>query len=156
MLTLNDSPANILRWLLVSLGSLADPTILSATSPFLPTGNWPGYDSVEPDLPDNCVTIYDTEGQHDGRGMVDGQVYYHYGCQLRIRSIDQPTGWSKAWSLHETLARTIFMNPITVNGTNYLIHCVADISAPIRLGQDSPNSRRYLHTVNCLLALSYA
>ena len=153
-MSIQHSPADILRWLLVNAGQLADPTVVSGTPP-LPTGNWPGYVAVEPNLPDNCVTLFDTDGTPDGRAMPTGLVYYHYGCQLRVRSTTQNAGYVEAKALQQYISESILMNTVVIAGNSYLVHCCSGIGEPVRIGQDRPNSGRFLHTLNLMIALAY-
>jgi hypothetical protein len=86
------SPAEIGRQLLVNLGVGQDPD--GGTSP-----TWPVFTGQEPDgigVPDECITVYDTTWRTDGRHMGNGQTYWHYGIQIRLRSLGQADGWLKA------------------------------------------------------------
>ena len=142
------SPADVVRWLLVGspLNLGADPTVL-------PLGAWPLYESNEPSTPDNCVTLYDTDGKDDGRSMIDGQVLDHYGFQVRIRSVDKSTGRVKADAIRDALMGAIYQNGVVIGAANYWVHCIANIGRALFIGTDSPNTKRSLHTINAVVSL---
>lgn len=145
------SPANVLRWLLVALGDLSDPTVVDADH--LPTGAWPGYHSNEPEYPDNLVVLYDTEGVPSGRNMTDGRPIYHYGFQVRVRAREARTSHDKMRSLRDTLF-AVLLRSVTIDSVPYLVHVVSGIGQIIPVGQDTPQSKRYAHTLNALISLS--
>lgn len=138
------SPADILRWLLVQLGLGTDPGN---------AGSWPVYCSSEPHAPDNCITTYDTEQRGDGRSQISGEMFQHYGVQIRIRSVDHPTGYVKANALANALDQSVYQEVVTVSGTRYLIHAVSRSSAVLPLGKEVPASKRSLFTINLLVSL---
>lgn len=143
------SPSEILRRVLIGLGVAADP----------PAGPWPIYRGNEPSNPDNCLTVYDTEGMSDGRSMIDGEAYEHPGFQLRIRAVGHGTGHAKASELRHALAERIGMLAVGVAGgsaVTYLLHSANRLSGVISLGKDVPDSKRYLFTINGTLALRRA
>ncbi len=142
---MNNSPAEIARQLLVDLGI--------GVAPATPPSDWMAYDSSEPSIPDNCLTIYDTAGSSDGRYMHDGELRYHYGLQFRIRSKDHPTGWVKADALRTALSQ-VYVQHVTIGSTNYVVHAITKIGEILVLGKDAPNSKRSLFTVNTTIAFS--
>lgn len=138
--------ADIVRWLLVAKGFLTSPL----ASPLQP---WPCYESKEPSSPDNCVTIYDTSGFNDGRAMVDGELFVHDGIQVRIRSIDKPTGAAKVNALYKQLSENIYQDQVTIDGTVYQVHCISKFGNVLFLGKDVPNTKRSLWTINAAVSL---
>jgi len=76
--TLTHSPSDIVRQLLVNLALGVDPTTDE-------TSDWPIYESREPDLPDDCITVYNTADKLQGRTMTDGETQGQEGIQVRIR-----------------------------------------------------------------------
>lgn len=140
------SPANVMKWLLVALGV--------GTSPELsPLQAWPLYDSSEPGQPDNCITLYDTQGTDDGRSMLDGKLWQHHGFQVRVRSTDQPTGQLKADAVRLCLSQTIYHNSVNRQGKTYRVWNCAKIGQTIYIGKDKPRSERSLFTINATVAL---
>lgn len=142
------SPAEVLRRVLIGLGVAADP-------PALP---WPLYRGLEPADPDDCLTVYDTQGTQDGRSMFDGEAYEHPGFQLRVRARRHGAGHAKASELRHALAERIHMVAVGVSGSGvtYLLHSVNRIGVVMSLGQDVPTSKRYLFTINGVLAIRRA
>jgi len=153
--TLN-STAEIVQQLLINLGLGISPPI----PPNLPVpGTWPVYATGEPNEPDNVLSVLDSVDQYDGRSMVDGEVWDHYGFQVRVRASDHPTAYKKAFALKVALAQQVNYVPLQVPsnvGTgliSYVVHCVSKLNVRV-LGKDAPNSRRTLCVVNGLLAFS--
>ena len=71
------APANIIRQLLISKSQGTNPLLQEP---------WPISYSMEPDTPDNSITVYDTTDRDHGRTMVDGRRQVHHGFQVRVRS----------------------------------------------------------------------
>ena len=142
---LSHSPADILSRAMIAMGLASDPEPA-------PTGAWPAYVSSEPSSPDNCLTVYDTDRQSDGRAMVDGEEFHHYGVQIRVRSVDFRTGYVKADALHTVLTEGLYQEAITIDGHAYNIAAVCKTSVR-SLGRDSTSTKRSLFTVNAILAL---
>lgn len=143
MTTLAHSPADVLRHVLVGIGLGTEPPTTPAAAQA-----WPVYAGAEPATPDNVVTLYDTAGVSDGRSMVDGELFQHYGVMVRVRAADHPTGWAKADAVRRALAREVRGRSATIDGKSYTAHAV-------RIGQVLPNgpepeSRRSVFTLNLL------
>jgi len=138
MLILRDSPAEILRQALIDNGI-----------------SIPIYVSSEPDLPDECLTIYDTAGLSEGRNMLDGETIQRYGVQLRIRARNYKEGWNIATIIKEILEKlhnqVLYIPRDFITSEYELCHC-AEISTIIPLPPVDKSSRR-LFTINCLLVL---
>lgn len=142
--TLENSPADVLAYLLVQLSLGTDPS---------DSGSWPVYATNEPDSPDNVITTYDTAGTSDGRSQLTGEAWTHYGFQVRIRSTTPTLGWIKADSIRKTLAESVYDITVAVGDKRYLIHCVTRIGNVIALGKESPTSKRNLFTLNATVVL---
>lgn len=146
-LVLNHSPAHIVSKLLIQLGL----TTLPVTGT---VGVWPVHVSNEPNVPDNCVTIYDTVGQPDGRSMIDGELDQHFGFQVRVRSDNFPDGWAKAYAIQRALAELITNLVVHINDSDYLVHCISKIGIIIHFGKEVPSNKRDLFTINALVSLA--
>lgn len=142
-LPLLHSPADIIRQLLVDSGQGINVDNVNPNTP------WQTFATGEPSSPDNCLTVYNTSWQDDGRSMVDGEEYYHYGAQIRIRSADHPTGFGKAYTIKKYLAENVYLKLVNLEGISYLIHCFAKMNL-LELGKSPAITRRYLFTVNLL------
>ncbi len=146
---MTDSPADVVRWLMVGLGLGIQPSTRSLGTP------WPINTSLEPAQPDDCITIKNTVGMDDGRTMADGIPHAHFGIQIRVRSTDERTGWIKADSIRATLATQVRMISVTLpSGSTYNVACIAHIGQVIPIGKETPNSKRNVFTLNVTLALS--
>jgi hypothetical protein len=157
LMSFDNSPADVLSYLLIALGQATDPTVTTPAD--LPAPTWPAFVTKEPDQPDSCITVKDTVGRSHGRSMIDGEVWYHHGFQVRVRSGDHPTGWAKLNAMRAFLAKTVYANQLTLPGSaqpsghTYLIHCINNIGPVIPLGYDNPQSKRELFTLNAMIVL---
>jgi hypothetical protein len=143
--TLEHSPADILREALVSLGVITDPDVS-------PGAAWPAFVAGEPSSPDNVITLFDTTPQADGRSMIDGEVDYHYGIQIRVRSTTHPIGYQKAEALRRAMAESLYNRPVNLQSATYLVRCVTGLSI-LTLGKEVPLAKRFLFTINCFVVL---
>ena len=143
---LNHSPADVLRWALVQHGTVTDPTPATLQA-------WPCYASAEPDAPDDCATVYDTDGVGHGRDHVTGERQEHHGAQVRVRSATHAAGYAKASAVAAALDTGLYRESVTVGGSNYLLHAATRTTGVISLGADVPGSRRFIFTVNAILAV---
>ena len=140
--TLAHSPADIIRHLLIDLGV----GVLPATPPTVPS-EWSVYVSHEPDVPDNCITVFDTVGQDDGRSMVDGELFGHCGFQIRIRARTHGIGWLKADSIQLALSG-VLRKYLTIDSIEYMIQAITQIGDVMPIGQEAATTRRRLFTLN--------
>ena len=156
MKLLTNSPAEIIAYMMVDLGLGINPANYSDIGSLT---QWPIFDSSEPDLPDNCITIFDTGGVDDGRAMVGGVLFIHPGIQVRVRSKDHPTGWTKADTVRATLAESAYQEVVTIGSVSYLVHALSRFSPVIKLGKELETeqarrvSKRDLFTINCLASI---
>lgn len=150
MRTLDHSPADIVRWLLVakSLGSAWNAS---------PQLTWPVYAAGEPPKPDNVITIYDTTGISHGSVMTDGELQGHYGFQIMVRALDHPTGFAKANRIRATLAQsvddvTVSIPHLTAAGSAlYVVQNIAQIGDVISLGANVPNEKTFRFSLNAVV-----
>ena len=142
--TLTHSPADILRWLLVSLGAGSAPSSSS---------DWPIFATQEPDRPDNCITVFDTAGVLDGRQMPTGVQMEHEGWQIRIRARTHNVGWQKAKEIADLLDQSVVRYVVVIGGHQYLVQCVSRTSGVLSLGEESPQTKRRVFTLNGIMAV---
>lgn len=140
--TLTHSPAQIVRQLLIDLG-------LGTAS-----GDWPVFYAMEPNAPDNVLTVFDTTGTDDGRSMVTGELFGHDGFQVRVRAKDHATGWLKADAIQTDFAESVSLRQVTVDSSSYLIHAITRIGNVLALGRQTPQSMRSIFTLNATVPLS--
>lgn len=137
-LQLLHSPAQVVQQMMIDLGDGTDGSLNNA---------WPVFATVEPDDPDNCITVYDTQGTDDGRTMVDGKASVHHGIQVRVRAYDHPTGYVKAKTVRNDF-ETVLNRQVSLDSQLYLVECITKIGDVLPLGQDAPNSKRRAFTLN--------
>lgn len=137
------SPADIVRRLLVALDLGEDPTATSSPA-------WSVYVGAEPDKPDNCITLFDTEGRISGNTQADGEIQEYHGIQIRVRATDYATGYAKARAIAVTLDAEVERDSVTISSDDYCVCSVTRTSDVIGLGMDKPASRRQLFTINAL------
>lgn len=141
---MSHTASDIVRWLLIDQGLGTDPEDSAA---------WPVYDAREPDQPDNCLTVYTTEGLDHGRLMPTGESAGLLGIQVRIRSRDERTGAAKAGAIKKAFEEDVYDETVTVDATSYVVCCMARIGDVLTLGDESPTSRRKVHTVNAMVSI---
>jgi hypothetical protein len=148
-IALSNSPAEVVRALLIALNLGTDPTPWASGS-----GNpWPVVATNEPATPDEVITVYDTVGTDDGRTMTDGESLHHYGIQIRIRSSNHINGWLKSKSILKTISEIFNQHSVTINGITYVVYNFARIGQVIPLGKQTPQSLRSLFTLNCTVVI---
>lgn len=138
--TLLHSPADIMSQVLIALGLGTDPADSMA---------WPVFVSVEPSDPDNCITLFDTTWRGDGRSMIDGETWHHYGFQVRVRAATHKIGFAKASAIHEGFDMDVLDMTVTLDGTSYLVQSVTGTDV-VKFGQNVPDTKRHLFAVNAL------
>ncbi|MFP4047480.1 MAG: minor capsid protein [Bacteroidales bacterium] len=86
--------------------------------------------SLEPESPDNCVTIYDTSGQMPDLALTS-ESYYRDTVQIRVRDNRYDDAMSLIYSIESFLQGR---HSFTVNSTNYML--VQTLIPPFHLGFD--------------------
>jgi hypothetical protein len=149
---LTHSPADIIAKVLIDLSLGLEP----------PTTPWPVFVSNEPDVPDNCITTYDTLGKSSGRTNYDGEQQEHHGVQVRVRSINHPIGFTKARAIAIALDQSVYDMVVSIGSVSYLVHCVNRQGDIISLGKEvtvsgykseSPSSRRQIFVINTFVSV---
>ncbi len=154
---LTHSPCEILRQLLIDLGLGTDPDLS-------PQQAWPVYASGEPSSPDSVITVYDTDGRDAGmRFQTTGERQEMQGFQIRVRSVDKPTGYVKAQNMAITLDEQVFSRPVTVGaytassvipaGT-YTVWGIVRSGSVNDLYKYVPSSKLSLHTINGVISVT--
>jgi len=144
--TLLHTPANILRWLLISLAQGTDPDA---------DEDWPIYVSREPNAPDSVITIYNTTAVKQGRLMISGEVAERPGVQIRVRDPDEKSGFVKANAIAIALDGVTY-GGVTLDGTAYKVYAVSRTSGPLSIGKEDSPTKRNIFTLNVTAALRQA
>lgn len=121
--------------------------------------DWMGYTTVEPDKPDNVVTLYDTAGTVHGRVSPGGESVEDYGIQVRIRGNSFHAGWTKAKSLRTSMTELIQPNTRVVvtsaAGTaTYNVHALCRFGNVLSLGRDRGKNSLHLFTLNLMATIT--
>lgn len=144
------SPSEIIRQLMIADGKASDGGTLNASN--LPAGDWPAFKGVEPDKPDEVITVFTTTGTDSGRTQVDGEVASFFGFQVRVRSYDGVRCFARAAVLRDWM-QALLPKQVTVNGTVYLIPAISGIGQVNELSRDRPPTGRWVCTVNAVSAI---
>ncbi len=138
---LSHSPARIVHALLVDRGYGAA------------SGRWTVKTDSEPDLPDDCITIYNVQGRDDGYTQF-GERQTWNGFQVRVRSANPETGYQKASAIADYFDTGVGSGLlVNIDGTQYnvgSVHRTGDV-LPIGTAQ---GSKREVHTLDCLLSVT--
>jgi hypothetical protein len=140
------TPARVLAQVLIDLGLATNP---EAATP----GPWPVYAGKEPDEPDDALTVRTTAGRDLGRSGPDSTRVELYGVQVRVRSAVEQEGYLKAQAIALALD-IVYRRAVAVGDSTYMLQHAARTGPPLPLGTDSPQTERWLCTLNFLLSLS--
>jgi hypothetical protein len=139
--SLAHSPADIIRYLLIAQGIGTLPTS---------NGLWPIFATTEPPTPDNCITVYNTTPDGYTRVM-QGEVRPKYAFQVRVRAVDDQTGWLKANSIRE-LFTAISYALVNISSSVYRVQAIVGVGNILPIGKE-PTSRREIFTQNSQVIL---
>lgn len=139
------SPANVLRYILIQAAKATNPN---------DNNPWPCYWSIEPNEPDNCLTVYDTNSIEQGRAHVSGQVLEHYGAQIRLRSLEAREGFNKLNDIMIFLDEEFYHETVTVETATYFAQAVSRTGGINQLGQETSKSKRFVFTLNVTFPLT--
>ena len=140
---LTHSVADIVRNLIIDLSLGTLPSSSAA---------WPVFAEREPDKPDNCITVYGSQGRDQGRMMIDGEREIQHGVQISVRSQNTTTGHQKALTIATTLDDSVKQTSVTFSAKTYLVHSVNRTSDVLYAGKD-PDTKRNLFTINAVVPL---
>lgn len=143
--SLTHSPARIIATMLEDLG---EGTLASSG-----TGDWRIAYAQEPDNPDDMITVYDTTGIIHGRAHTSGEVFQSYGIQVKVRSADHDSGYTKAKSIATAFDETVKYAGVTIGASQYRVYAISKRGSVITLGTEEPTSDRRIFTINALASL---
>lgn len=142
---LQHSPADVLRQLIVDQGWSVD-YVDDDTS-------WAAFASGEPDLPDDCVTVYDTTGVDYGRVGVTGERQESHGFQVRVRSKTHAGAYAKVRQIAVGFDEDVYLATVNLDGVAYRVQSVKRNGDPLFIGKDGSRSKRSLFTLNGVVSL---
>lgn len=134
---LDDSPADVIRQLLIRLGLATDPDDKDA---------WPAYAHNEPNLPDNCLTCYNVDSTVYYKTSPDMEVQEYHNVVIRCRGQTDSTAYTKLNHVAATLDKVQFAS-VEISPACYSIPGISR-SGVRRLGKDAPNSSRYIYNLD--------
>lgn len=144
MRTLDHSPAEIVRQLLIDLGLAVDPEFTGDQY----TGDpWPAFYSAEPPKPDELIVVVDVAGSSQGR-LFTGELTGHAGVQVTVRSSTHGDGWVKADRIRANFAENVRNQSVAVGGASYLVKAMVDIRPILTVGKEIGAGRRSIFTVD--------
>lgn len=138
-MNLTHDPADIIRYLLISLGLGTLPTS---------NGSWPVFSAIEQDSPDNAITTYNTTGKLEGRIQKTGAYVEKPGIQIRVRGTTHAVGYAKGKTIENALDKEVYQSDVTIGGSVYEVHAVSRSGNLIFAGRDSSSSNRFIFTLN--------
>ena len=137
------SSAEIIRQLLIDLGHAEE----SGT-------DWPVYVSFMPEDSHQCICVYDTAGNPDGRLMLGGTRIDHQGIQVQIRGLTYLDVWNKANDIaleFDTMGQVLIM---TDGGNAYVIHNISRTGTILSLGvEEKEKQRRHYFSINAVITM---
>lgn len=137
------SPAHVLSRVLIARGLGNVET----------NSTWPVRVGREVNLPDNSITLRNTEGRSFGHTQVDGVRQEHHGVQVRVRGVTEDVAYVKCRAVALALDQDVLDDSVTIDGTAYTVESVMTTSDVINLGKESPQSSRHLFTVNAVAVI---
>lgn len=144
---MTESPARLVAAILKSAG------LAGASS----SVDWfPTVGSVPQQGRDNLLTIFDTTGQLHGKTADAGEIYQHYGLQVRIRAADYATGWAKGQAIQDYLSglrgNMFFSSSPPLDSGPYRVWSFNLTTPLVKIAEEEVNERQ-IFTLNGLIAI---
>lgn len=140
--TLQHSPADILRYLLIVHGMGSLPSGVN-------NSDWSIFVDNEPDRPDNCITVYNTPSIQQGRIQPTGQMIEYFGTQVRVRSQESRTGFNKIREIAVELDEDVLNEVVDIGSASYCVQSYSRLGSILSFGKDAPTpTKRHIHTFN--------
>src|SRR5574343_116506 len=111
---------------------------------------WPLYDGSLPDglgALNTCAAIFNTSGVMKGKSM-RSNLDQHYGIQIRIRSMTESDGYTKAKEVQDAFVSVHNQNISIVSGETWRINNLQQTTPIVLIGVDE--KLRFNHTINFL------
>jgi hypothetical protein len=136
----DNSPAEIMAVLLENFFKVEDQG---------PT--WPYFVNVQPDSPEENITLYDTEGKLQGKSVDGGLTVEKYGCQLRIRGRVHNTTRKQLNKINVWMDE-VFNLVVTIDEQRYTVQTIMKSSGIIPLGMTK--DKLYEFTLNVTVTIN--
>ena len=133
------SPSEIIQNLMVDLGLGVLPSV---------DGSWPIYRSGLPEDPDNTISVIRTAGRLQGRRHPTGETIEHYGIQITVRGTTPTIGDTKVRAIADSFDTNVLRDSVTIGSDVYVVQSINRASGPIPLGNETPESKRQIFTLN--------
>ena len=146
---LNHTPADVIRFLLISAGYGTNPSV---------AGAWPIHIANLADDPDNIISIRDTTGRIQAHLQIGGEMVERPGIQIMVRSSKKKEATIKINDIANYLDglsnTSLTITDPDSDESNYTIHDFSRTSGIIYAGYEKPASRRKLFTTNGTMCLT--
>lgn len=141
---LDNSPSQVLQYAMVALGLGSMP---------VDGDPWPIFATSETPTPDNQIVIFDTSGILDGRLQQTGEQQEFPGIQIKVRATDPIVGYVRIQDIAANLDAVCPPYPVAIGLKNYHIWNISRKGTILRLGKETPTSKREIFTVNMTITL---
>lgn len=136
---MDNSPAEVLAVLLDNFFNVEDE------------GTWLYFVNTQPSLPEENITVYDTEGKLQGKSVSGGLTVEKYGCQLRIRGKNHNTTRKQLVKIN-TWMDEVFNLSVTIDEQQYTVQNIMKSSSIIPLG--FTKDKLYEFTLNVTVTIN--
>ncbi len=143
------SPADVIRKALVDGGFGIAPITNNPTTQ--QTTPWQVYVAKEPHKPDNVITVYDEDGEDNGREMATSERQVLDGVQIRLRSTRSETGWVRVNQIAVGLD-AMNMHFVVIGASTYRIWTFIRRGQPLFLG-DMPDRDAVVYAINGVMSV---
>lgn len=146
---LTHSPADVVAQVLMDLG------LANGMGPDgKPEGAWPVTVDTELNLPDDAVTVTNTEGVLNGRIQITGERPEHFGFQIKVRSSRPTTGWNKVNALAVALDQEMSYVTVMVDSSTYMVGAVTRMGGVLAVGRELASTKRFIYTINAIVVIN--
>lgn len=105
-------------------------------------------------IPNNVVSILDTEGLEDGRYQRTGEIMTHPGFQIIVRSENYSAGYLKVQEIRKLINTELRKTQITLDSTVYHVQC-GSAREPMPMGvEPGKQKNRNLFALNGQLSFT--
>jgi hypothetical protein len=96
--------------------------------------------------------VYNSSAKRADRRHDTGEFRQMPGFQVRVRGEDQPTALRKCEEIRTALSGQVNRVTVTVDTDLFHVHCVSQLGEVLDIGAETPESRRYIATLNGVLS----